>query len=54
MTNELSVERRKAQIMVSYAMDNITKETQKALRDYLQEKHFESLAKIIAYLKTVK
>ena len=31
MTNELSVERRKAQIMVSYAMDNITKETQKAL-----------------------
>jgi len=27
MTNELSDERRKAQIMVSYAMDNITKET---------------------------
>ncbi len=51
MTNELSVERRKAQIMVSYAMDNISKETQKALREYLQEKHFESLAKIIAYLK---
>lgn len=51
MANELSIERRKAQIMVSYAMDNITKETQKALFDYLQEKHLESLAKIIAYLE---
>ena len=51
MANELSVERRKAQIMVSYAMDNITKETQKVLQEYLQEKHFESLAKIIAYLE---
>ena len=27
MANELSDERRKAQIMVSYAMENITKET---------------------------
>ena len=51
MANELSDERRKAQIMVSYAMDNITKETQKVLQEYLQEKHFESLAKIIAYLE---
>ncbi len=51
MENELSVERRKAQIMVSYAMDNITKETQNALFYYLQEKHIESLAKIIAYLE---
>ena len=37
--------------MVSYAMDNITKETQKVLQEYLQNKHFESLAKIIAYLE---
>ncbi|EID84132.1 Flagellar motor switch protein [Treponema sp. JC4] len=51
MTDDLSVESRKAQIMVSYAMDNITKETQKVLREYLQHKHLESLAKVIAYLE---
>lgn len=51
MTDDLSAESRKAQIMVSYAMDNITKETQKVLREYLQQKHLDSLAKVIAYLK---
>ena len=51
MTDNLSVESRKAQIMVSYAMDNITKETQKVLREYLQQKHLDSLAKVIAYLE---
>lgn len=51
MENKFTVERRKAQIMVSYAMDNITKESQKALLEFLQAKHFECLAKIIAYLE---
>lgn len=51
MSDDLSVKSRKAQIMVSCAMQNITKEIHKVLREYLQQKHLDSLAKVIAYLE---
>ncbi len=51
MSDDLSVKSRKAQIMVSCAMQNITKEINKVLREYLQQKHLDSLAKVIAYLE---
>ena len=50
MEKNTTVAQKESQIMVSYAMDNITKAARKALSEYLQEKYLESFAKVVMYL----
>ena len=50
MEKDTTVTQKESQIMVSYAMDNITKASRKALSEYLQEKYLESFAKVVIYL----
>lgn len=50
MEKNTTVAQKESQIMVSYAMDNITKAARKALSDYLQDKYLESFAKVVTYL----
>ena len=50
MKNEISVEARKAQVMVEQAMGDITRATRKVLMDYVSNMYLVSFAKAIAYL----
>lgn len=50
MEKNTTTAQKESQIMVSYAMDNITKASRKALSEYLQEKYLESFAKVVIYL----
>ena len=50
MEKDTTVTQKESQIMVSYAMDNITKASRTALSEYLQEKYLESFAKVVIYL----
>ena len=50
MKNEISVEARKAQVMVEQAMGDITRATRKVLMDYVSKMYVVSFAKAIAYL----
>ena len=50
MKNEISVEARKAQVMVEQTMGDITRATRKVLMDYVSKMYVVSFAKAIAYL----
>ena len=50
MKNEVSVEAKKAQVMVEQAMGDITRATRKVLMDYVSKMYVVSFAKAIAYL----
>lgn len=50
MKREVSVEARKAQVMVEQAMGDITRATRKVLMDYVSKMYVVSFAKAIAYL----
>ena len=50
MKREVSVEARKAQVMVEQAMGDITRATRKVLMDYISKMYVVSFAKAIAYL----
>ena len=50
MKREVSVEARKAQVMVEQAMGDITRATRKVLMDYVSKMYVLSFAKAIAYL----
>ena len=50
MEKDTTVTQKESQIMVSYAMDNITKASRIALSEYLQEKYLKSFAKVVIYL----
>lgn len=47
---EYEVECKKAQFLVTSAMDDITKATKKVLQDYVHNQYLISFAKVIAYL----
>ena len=50
MKREVSVEAKKAQVMVEQAMGDITRATRKVLMDYVSKMYVVSFAKAIAYL----